>query len=68
MPIYYENVELLPCPFCGAEAGLFQSHKNGYTIHCKRCLVKKTQKVLRMGMDWLHDKMIEDWNKRTDKP
>lgn len=56
--------ELKNCPFCGGEAELKQHCLNGYSIKCKSCLVGLRQKVLRNSMEWLREKMAEDWNKR----
>ncbi len=57
--------KLLPCPFCGGEPEIKQYCSKGIRIKCKSCLIKKEQKVLRYSIEWLKDKMIEDWNKRV---
>lgn len=53
------------CPFCGGEAELKQTGRKQLTIKCKKCLVKKVQRVLRYSLDWLEQKMISDWNQRV---
>lgn len=57
--------ELKPCPFCGGNAEINQNGRNGYTIECTKCHISKTQRVLRMSMEWLKLVMVENWNKRT---
>lgn len=59
------NIKLLPCPFCGKDAE-FQPYKNnGLTLKCKtfNC-VSRSQRVLRYSLEWLQDKMNEQWNTR----
>jgi len=58
------NIKLKPCPFCGGEAGMFYYGSKGRIIKCKRCVIQKRQKVLNKSIEWLEDKMIENWNKR----
>lgn len=59
------ETELLPCPCCGGKATIEQNCRNGYKLKCTSCLVMLIQKTKRLGMDWLKEKMIETWNKRT---
>jgi len=56
--------DLLPCPFCGGEPQLKQTGKDKLTLKCLRCLVRFEQRVLRFSLEWLEDKMVENWNKR----
>lgn len=57
--------ELLPCPFCGGKASIEQNARNGYKLKCTSCVVGITQKTIHQSMEWLKDRMIEDWNKRV---
>ncbi len=59
------NNTLLPCPFCGGDAEIKQISNNGIQVRCKHCLIGLKQKILRHSLDWLKDKMIQGWNKRT---
>lgn len=58
--------QLLPCPFCGGEAEMTQIGQNKIKIKCTGCYVERTQKILRMSIDWLKTKQAEWWNKRTE--
>lgn len=57
--------DLLPCPFCGSKAELKQTSKLKIRIRCTKCLIGIEQKVLRLSIEWLEDKMIEMWNTRA---
>lgn len=57
--------DLLPCPFCGAQAELKQTGKLKIRVRCTKCLIGIQQKVLRFSIEWLEDKMIEAWNTRA---
>ena len=57
---------LLPCPFCGSEAiEMKQYCRNGLRIRCRNCCIKREQKTLRFGLEWLEQVMVEHWNKRA---
>lgn len=58
--------EMLPCPFCGGEPEIKQTGKNKMTVKCKSCLIGVEQSVLRFSLEWLHAKLIENWNKRVE--
>ncbi len=55
--------DLKPCPFCGDIPYIEQIGKNKLHLRC-HCGIEKTQAVLRYSLDWLRNKIIEDWNKR----
>lgn len=57
--------EPLPCPFCGGEVLIVPYQRNGLNLKCKSCLIGIKQRVLRNSIEWLREKMIEGWNKRT---
>lgn len=57
--------DLLPCPFCGAEAEMTQIGKDKVKIKCTGCFVEKQSKVLRYTIDWLQSTMAMWWNKRV---
>lgn len=57
--------ELKRCPFCCHEAVIEQTGKNQLTLKCKGCGVRFIQKWLRQTQEWLTNKMIDNWNKRT---
>jgi len=57
--------ELKSCPFCGSEPKMTQIKQNGFMIKCPKCLIQVRQKVLRLPIDWLKEKMIKDWNTRV---
>lgn len=61
----YLNSQLKPCPFCGGDVVLKQTGRKKMKVQCPECLIEKEQKVLRMSMDWLAEKLIESWNKRV---
>lgn len=61
-----QKLELKPCPFCGGEAKMTQIKSNGFMIKCDKCKIQRRQKVLRYPIEWLEEKMIEDWNTRKD--
>jgi Lar family restriction alleviation protein len=52
--------ELLPCPFCGGEAAIFQgSDENQHTVRCVQCAIKMPIMLNREGA-------IAAWNSRSD--
>ena len=51
--------KLLPCPFCGGEAAIFQgSDENQHTVRCVQCAIKMPIMLNREGA-------IEAWNRRA---
>lgn len=58
-------MELKPCPFCGADAEMKPYTSKGIEIRCMKCHIGRRQKVLRLSIEWLEVKMVEDWNKRV---
>lgn len=58
------NQELKECPFCGEKPEMYQKGTNTVVIKCK-CGITKTQKVLRLSVDWLRASMTVDWNTRV---
>ncbi len=57
--------ELKPCPFCGGKAELKQYRRDGMSIRCTRCVVKKQQRTKYQTLEWLEDKLITWWNARA---
>jgi Zn ribbon nucleic-acid-binding protein len=57
--------ELKPCPFC-ANKDILISHykKDGIQIRCSNCGVMFQQRVMRKSIEWLQERLIEDWNSR----
>jgi Lar family restriction alleviation protein len=52
---------LLPCPFCGGEAAIFQgSDENQHTVRCVQCAIKMPIMLNREGA-------IEAWNQRAEQ-
>jgi len=58
--------DLKPCPFCGSEKILISRIKHGFEIKCGNCNVKFVQKVFRYSLEWLKEKMINNWNTRVN--
>ena len=67
-----DEEKLKPCPFCGSNnieiIPYWSSHRRkrveGRAIKCKNCLFEKTQLAMRYSLEWLEERLIEDWNKR----
>lgn len=54
--------ELLPCPFCGGEAKIYQNYMGQYNIQCEKCrCVFWTKNCRRV------DYVKIAWNTRTPK-
>lgn len=54
--------ELLPCPFCGGEAGIQPRDKNDYLPHCKKCPC-----MLKPLIPYkTEEEAISAWNTRTE--
>lgn len=61
--------ELLPCPFCGGEAKFVPYKNNGLTLRCGTLgCIRRDQRTLRYGLDWLEAGMTKDWNTRAAQP
>lgn len=54
------NTELLPCPFCGSEAHLYESQDGYWYVACIECINQTTH--FFNGKDVV----IERWNRRYD--
>lgn len=64
-----KNKELLPCPFCGGSAEFTPYKKDGITLKCQSFgCVKFTQRTLRHSLEWLQERMSENWNRRAQPP
>lgn len=50
--------ELLPCPFCGAEAEVFEEDEGWWKVECKECY------GIMRGAETEKD-VIRNWNKRV---
>lgn len=59
------NENLKPCPFCGGRAKEGHKGGNGWVIMCESCTVRMDQRTIRHTVEWLREKMIEDWNRRV---
>lgn len=67
--------ELLPCPFCGSRVEWYRSgnaftRSQTITVKCPNCRVSRTDGIVNMSktghtIEWLEDKVIENWNRRT---
>lgn len=56
---------LKPCPFCGGEPEIKQTGRAKLKIKCKSCVIGYEQRTIKFGIEWLEERMIETWNKRT---
>lgn len=56
--------KLLPCPFCGGNPEIKQTGKNKLKIRCKSCQIGVQQAVRVYSLEWLEERMIENWNRR----
>ena len=58
---------LKPCPFCGYDQIDIKKYcKNGLRIKCRNCGIKRDQKALRFPLDFIEEKMVENWNTRIE--
>lgn len=59
MPSTKNNVSLnlLPCPFCGGEAGLYEDYTGYWLVQCDYCGISTLRKGSRKSV-------ILDWNRR----
>lgn len=70
-----ENINLLPCPFCGGEAKLRKKNRtiiNGTTrrncyVYCLDCDARAERFVYEDFAEprYFHDRAIEAWNSRV---
>lgn len=60
-----EKDKLRPCPFCGSEAEITQTGKRQLRVRCNGCYMGVEQKVLRYSLEWLREKLTENWNRRV---
>ena len=51
--------ELLPCPFCGGEAGIYEEIPGGYIIQCHECCGQ-------IGI-MTKQRVIAAWNSRAER-
>ena len=67
-----QEIELKPCPCCGAEAELISGEYNDLLlakVECTNCLMNAyadSDKYDRATFDELEDMVIEAWNKRKE--
>lgn len=69
-------IELLPCPFCGADAKIEKydydmghEHIPGYKITCSACRAQMTDEAFCQTLQTARDNVIKSWNNRpTIKP
>lgn len=67
---------LLPCPKCGGKSDMLQTGREELTIKCIEplkngltgCGIKYVQKSKVYGLNWLRERMFENWNTRTPPP
>lgn len=60
------EIELKPCPFCGNSAEFLPFKKDGLTLKCKSMgCIRRDQRTLRYGIEWLRGVMAEHWNTRA---
>lgn len=60
-----ELKEIKPCPFCGGTPHLKLKKRNGIDLKCRTCGIGIYQVTIKFGLDWLENKMIEIYNKRS---
>lgn len=58
--------ELLPCPFCGGEAGYYVSGNKGY-VYCKGCGAMSDGSYTNRDPDWKQEE-ARLWNQRVYPP
>jgi hypothetical protein len=64
------TVEVLPCPFCGAEPqwrhqGNEHTKSRRLVIHCPECRVERVNGAIRNDFAWLERISVEQWNRRA---
>ena len=62
------EVELLPCPFCGSDSTIISNGTAKYvevTVKCFGCAVQRTQRFKRLAAE-AEQLMIAAWNRRAD--
>ena len=58
---------LKPCPFCGCDKIDIKKYcKNGLRIKCKNCGINREQKALKFSLEFIEQKMVENWNTRIE--
>lgn len=66
---FSEEVELLPCPFCGGDPvikyiGNEHTKKRRIEIKCSKCRVKRTDATIYNDFEYLERVASEQWNER----
>ena len=70
---YNKEYDLLPCPFCGGEAKVFQfgndylTKKKTVKIRCKNCRCKRVNATTIHSFEWLEKIAVKSWNQRPIK-
>lgn len=60
--------ELKPCPFCGGQAVMGTTYRNGFftcTIECDKCYIR-TQDITSDILELARQDAIEAWNRRVE--
>jgi Lar family restriction alleviation protein len=71
MPVI-QDIDLLPCPFCGAKAEVFTKDNPGMSaIRCSSCSIGRTVRWVQSARSAekgkeLTDHLIASWNRRVD--
>jgi len=65
-----EEIELLPCPFCGSKPriekiGNDKTRSISIVIKCPQCRIQRKDSALRFNWSWLEKTAIDNWNRRS---
>ena len=67
-----DEIELKPCPFCGAKAEFLSGYYNDLMsarVECTRCLASTyadSDTYYRKSIEELETMVVENWNRRAD--